>query len=74
MKVYQHIIIIVGLILFTIFFYQDGFGAIAFLLATIYLTYDFFREINVPKTIRKRKAYCAFFQQKCVWYNHLDNV
>ena len=53
MKAYQHIIIIVALILFTIFFYKDGFGSIAFLLATIYLTMIFIREIRRSKNDKK---------------------
>ena len=53
MKVYQHIIIIVVLILFTIFFYKEGFGSIAFLLATLYLTMMFIREIKRSKNDKK---------------------
>ena len=53
MKVYQHIIIIAALILFTIFFYKEGFGSIAFLLATIYLTMIFIREIKRSKNDKK---------------------
>ncbi|QUW21145.1 hypothetical protein JSQ81_15195 [Sporosarcina sp. Marseille-Q4063] len=53
MKVYQHIIIIVALFMFTIFFYKDGFGAIAFLLATFYLTLLFIREIKRSKNDKK---------------------
>jgi hypothetical protein len=53
MKVYQHIMIIVGLILFTVFFYKDGLGAIAFLMATFYLTSLFIREIKRSKKDKK---------------------
>lgn len=46
MKVYQHIIIIVALVLFTILFYQYGFGSISFLLAAIYLGITFIKEVK----------------------------
>lgn len=46
MKVYQHVIIIVTLVLFTLFFYQEGFGSISFLLAAIYLAIIFIREVK----------------------------
>ena len=46
MKAYQHIIIIFALVLFTIFFYQDGFGSISFLLAAGYLGVIFFKEVK----------------------------
>jgi len=49
MKTYQHLIIIIALTLFTIFFYKEGFGSIAFLLAAIYLFFIFIREIRRSK-------------------------
>jgi len=52
MKAYQHIIIIVSLVLFTIIFYQDGYGSISFLFAAIYLCVIFIKEV---KRYRKSK-------------------
>jgi len=46
MKLYQHILIISALVLFTILFYKDGFGAISFLLAAGYLIIMFIKEIR----------------------------
>lgn len=46
MKLYQHIIIISALALFTFFFYKDGFGAVSFLLAAAYLSILFIKEIR----------------------------
>ncbi len=45
MKLYQHIIIISALILSIILFYKDGFGAVPFLLAAVYLSSIFIKEI-----------------------------
>lgn len=45
-KVYQHIMIILSLVLFMVFFYQDGFGSIAFLIAAIYLVFIFISEMR----------------------------
>ncbi|WP_210470213.1 hypothetical protein [Sporosarcina sp. 6E9] len=53
MKVYQHIIIIIALTLFTVFFYKEGLGAIAFLLAAFYLTSLFIREFKRSKKDKK---------------------
>lgn len=46
MKIYQHTIIIASLVLFTIFFYKEGYGAISFLLAACYLIVLFINEIR----------------------------
>ena len=46
MKIYQHIIIIAALVLFTILYYQDGFGSISFLFAAIYLSIIFIKEVR----------------------------
>lgn len=53
MKIYQHIVIIAALILFTMFFYQDGFGSIPFLLAALYLVIVFLVEIKRYKKSKK---------------------
>ena len=46
MKPYQHILIISALAIFTILFYKDGFGAVSFLLAAVYLSVIFIKEIR----------------------------
>lgn len=53
MKWYYHVIIILALILFTLFFYQDGFGSVSFLFASIYLAAIFLAEMNRQKKARK---------------------
>ncbi|MDS9472299.1 hypothetical protein [Sporosarcina pasteurii] len=46
MKWYHHSIIILALVLFTVFFYQDGFGSISFLIAAAYLAVIFYKEVK----------------------------
>lgn len=45
-KIYQHVMIITSLVLFTMFFYRDGFGSISFLFAAGYLVMLFIKEIK----------------------------
>ncbi|WP_155767551.1 hypothetical protein [Sporosarcina ureilytica] len=53
MKWYHHLIIISALVLFTVFFYQDGFGSIPFLIAAAYLAVIFCKEVKRLKKNRK---------------------
>jgi len=49
LKWYYHVMIISALVLFTLFFYQEGFGSVSFLLASIYLAIVLIKEIKQLK-------------------------
>lgn len=53
MKWVYHTIMIIALVLFTFFFYQDGFGSVSFLIASIYLAIIFLSEVKRQKNARK---------------------